>query len=832
MAKTTKTTKRSAPKKTTKSTPKSASKSTSSPKRKFGNAKPVCVGSGDRIMLLESPSKISAVAKYLGAGWRVMATFGHCVDLPESGLAIDTQTWEGNYEISPSKADVVKAIRAEAKTATEIYLGTDPDREGEAIAWLVYEKVKSANTKAKWYRTAFNAITKDAINKSIQQKAAINMDLVYSQRTRRFLDKLVGYGVSPLLRKNIAVPRGTSLSAGRVQSVALRVLSERQREIDAFKPDEYWEVFANSFVAETPIKMQLVSYKGKAIKIRNQAEVDKITKEVENKNGKVLNVKETDISRQPKAPLTTVTMQQMAASQLGYPIKTTMDIAQELFAKAFISYHRSDSTRLEPEQIQLANDVLTKDFGSKYAASSPIIYKSKSRSKVQDAHTAIQPTHPEQDQIMGTDQMKKLYALIRNRFLACQSVPAKFKSKAIVAQIGDYEFKATGSTLIFDGYLKVMGADDDEEDKDVAKIPDVAAGADVNVNSIEKKQKFTQPPAYFNDASLVKMLEANGVGRPSTYAAIIDKLEERRYVQRDGKKLVVMSIGHEVCDYLTKHFDDLFNIGFTATMEDKLDLIEDAAVKWESVLTDFWAGLSPRIKAMGANLAEDTVKKCEACGGKVFKKSGYHGPYFECETTGCKAIDRRSGKAMEAVGECPKCGKPVVEKNGQYGMFLSCTGYPDCKTICTKDENGNLIEKVKGQGGAAGAVVGKCPNCGADVVEKTGKFGQFLSCSAYPKCSTICVWDNGSLVEKVKGQKSQGSGGAKAASGAVVGKCPNCGANVAERPGKYGIFLSCTAYPNCRTICVKDSNGNLVEKVKGQQSQPQTPPPSDDDTPF
>lgn len=802
--------------------------------KKFGNAQPVCVGSGDRLMLLESPSKIAAVAKYLGAGWRVMATFGHCVDLPENKMAIDTQTWVGEYEITPSKAAVVKAIREQVKTATEVYLGTDPDREGEAIAWLVYEKVKSANSKAKWYRTSFNAITKDAIEKSIKQKAAINMDLVLSQRARRFMDKLVGYGISPLLRQSIRA-QGTGLSAGRVQSVALRILSERQREIEAFKPDEYWEIFANTVIANVPVKMQLSGYKGKPIKIHNQQEADKVTAALATATGHISHVKETDVTRQPKAPFTTATLQQAAATQLGYTVKTTMDIAQELFAKAFISYHRSDSTRLEPEQIQAAQDVLKAEFGNNYAATSAVHYKSKSRSKVQDAHTAIQPTNPAQAQIMGTPPMQKLYALIRNRFLACQSVPAKFKSKVLTAKIGDYDFKATGSTLVFDGYLKVFGyaEEENEEEQDTAKLPVVVVNDPVSITNVEPKQKFTQPPAYYNDASLVKTLESNGVGRPSTYAATIDKLEERRYTERDGKKIIVTPIGYAVCDYLIKNFDDIFNVGFTATMETKLDLIEDATVKWDKVLTDFWASLSPRIKAMKTKTAEDTGRTCPVCHGKVLKYSGWWGPYFQCENPDCNAIDKRSGEKMEAIGECPNCGKPVVKKMGQYGEFLSCSGYPACKTICVFDDNGNLIEKVKGQSNntsssaSNGAALGACPNCGADVVEKNGKFGTFMSCSAYPRCKTICVWDNGALVEKAPGQKvattkAKNTGNA----GKAVGKCPNCGADVVEKQGKFGTFMSCSAYPNCRTICVRDTSGNLIEKGKNPT------PPQNDDEPF
>jgi len=763
----------------------------------------------NKILILESPNKIASVKKYLGSDWTVLATVGHIVELPPGKDAIDTKTWDTKFEVIASKQQVVDSLKNAVKHATEVYLATDPDREGEAIAWFVYEQTKSANPKAKFYRASFNAITKDAVTKAIANKTTINLDLVNSQRTRVILDRVVGYTVSPIVQRHVRKAEKHH-AAGRVMSVALKILAERQKEINAFKPEEFWDIFLNARIDNIPITLQLIQKSGKALKVTNQKDAIKIKEEIFKAGNSIISeIKEKETKRIPKPPLTTVSLQQLASSKLGFQVKKTMEVAQELFSKGFISYHRSDSVRLEPEEIKKAQTELMASLGKKYIASPAIEYKTKSRTKVQDAHTAIQPTDASRTKVEGDAQAQKLYDLIRKRFLACQSVPAEFKIKTLSTDIGLYTFKATASTLIFDGYLKVMGHDDDSEDNDegLAALPDVKKGAIVEVKDVETKQKFTIPPSHFNDATLVKTLEANGVGRPSTYASVIDKLLLRNYMERDKKKLVATDIGCVVSDFLTKEFSEIFNIKFTSEMEDILDEIEDGKKPWKDVLDKFWQELTLKIKQANLTKArlEETGKICHLCKGRVLKSiGGYHGIAFVCENKDCNArFDKLTGAPVivKTVGQCPKCGKEVVEREGKHGLFYACSGYPACKTICSLDD-GKLVapEETKS---------GECVKCGANVVEKKGRFGTFLACSGYPKCKTIYEKDeNGELVEK---------GGSGAASKGV-GTCPKCKSDIVEKTGRYGAFFSCSGYPKCKTIFEKNGD-TFVEKTGGATTE-------------
>lgn len=657
---------------------------------------PVCVGSGDKLMLLESPNKVQSVKKYLGAGWRIMATYGHCIKLKERGTGIDTTTWVGEFEVDPDKQVVVDAIKTEVKTAKEVYLATDPDREGEAIAWFIWDAVKAANPKAKFFRATFNAITKQAVNAAIQTKNSVNMNMVYSQRTRAFMDRLVGYTISPILRQNLT--GSIYPSAGRVQSVALRVLSERQREIEAFVPKEYWELFVNTTVAHTPVKFLFYGKAGKKIEVTTEQQSNQILNDVEQgikKAGiKILDIKETDITRNPKPPFTTATLQQAASTMLGFSVSKTMTVAQELFQGAFITYHRSDSVRLEDEQIKSAQAVLKNDFGTNYVSPTPVIYKSKSRSKVQDAHTAIQPTDPAVDKIASTPDGQKLYDLVRKRFLACQATPCKLRSKSVTIEAGGYEFRTSGSTILFDGFRKIWGIDE-EDDENTTKLPAIDKNDKPTFISLEKNQKFTSPPAYYNDASLVKTLEANGVGRPSTYASILDTLKDKSYVTQEGKKLVVTQFGYDANDYLVKNFPDFFNMGFTALMEDKLDKIEDGQESWTKTLDLFWADLSQKTAQAKKSQTQNTGKVCHLCGAEVQWRTGFRGAYYKCSNASCAAkFDKEGNPKAPAVevGICVHCGKAVVERNGRYGVFFACSGFPACRTIYLM-QDGVLVEK-------------------------------------------------------------------------------------------------------------------------------------------
>lgn len=775
--------------------------------------KTVTAEKDSKLLILESPNKVAAVKKYLGTGWRVVATVGHIIELSRAGKALNTNTWDAEFVVSSGKKQVLDNLKKEIKSSTEVYLGTDPDREGEAIAWFVYEWTKNTNKKAQFYRVTFNSISKEAITKAIANRKNIDMDLVYAQRARLFLDRVVGYTISPLVQKHVAKMKQHH-AAGRVMSVALRIVSERQKEIDSFKPEEFWDIYLDALIEDKPLTLQLFSYQGKNLKIKNQKEALAIKEKVLKANmGKITDVKEKKGTRNPKPPLTTASMQQLAATKLGFQVKTTMEVAQELFAKGFISYHRSDSVRLEPDEIEKAKNALVSGYGQNYAAASPIHYKAKTGSKVQDAHTAIQPTDATREKIDGTAQMQKLYDLIRKRFLACQSVPAELKLKSIIAEIAGYGFKASATTVIFDGFLKVMGGDDDTDEDAGAILPDVKEGEAVKIKDLEAKQKFTKPPAFFNDASLVKALEANGVGRPSTYAATLDKLEKKcTYIGRDKKRLFATEMGCMVTDFLIKEFPDLFNVQFTSQMENMLDEIEDGKRDWKEVLNKFWKDLSCKIQSADLKTikTEDTGKMCHLCGSRVLKNSGgYHGVYYSCEQSDCKArFNKADGEPLieKSVGSCPNCGKNVVERKGRHGIFYACSGYPACKTICNLDEDGNIITPQQQE-------LGKCVKCGHAIVEKRGRFKPFFACSNYPACKTIYNRDeDGNFVEQ--------SGAA--AKGKKVGTCPKCGADIVKKQGSYGDFFACSGYPKCKTIFIEE-NGKFVEKAASSNKKDSKP---------
>jgi DNA topoisomerase I len=695
-------------KKSSKSAPKAkkttAAKTDGATKKRGGRKPftPPCVGSGDKLVILESPNKVASVAKYLGSGWKVMASCGHIREINtrkgQAGRAINKKTWEVDFVVSDSKVEVVKALAAEAKTAKEVYLATDPDREGEAIAWHIYETIKPS-TKASFYRLTFNAITQQAIQQAIAKKSQIDMDMVYSQRTRQIMDRLVGFGLSNLVTRGANESGEGHGSAGRVQSVALKFLAERQKEINAFKADEFWEIDLVASLDGFPAKMKLISYKDKPITIPNEKEAVRVCDDImKSGNAQITEVKEVDKTRKPKPPLTTSTMQQAASTLLGFSVKKTMDVAQSLFSAGHISYHRSDSVRLEADQIDLARNLIEQNFGKNYVAPAPIQYKSKSGGKVQDAHTAIQPTHPENDTIMGASDEKQLYTIIRNRFLACQAATCEYKTKSIVVSVGDYKFRLSGSHILFDGFLKVMGRDDEEDAEENTKVPDVKKNSLVGISKVERQQKFTSPPAYFNDASLVKLMESKGVGRPSTYASIIDKVLERRYVERDGRKLVTTDMGIRVSDFLQAKFPTLINETFTAKMEDQLDEIADQKVVWQQLLNDFWNDLSADIKRVTKELdiPGATGKSCPACDSEVLEMSGRFGKYMKCSNPDCTAkLDKEGNlKVVKEVGTCIDCKSPIVEKIGRYGTFFCCSGYPKCKTIYIRDAStGEFLKK-------------------------------------------------------------------------------------------------------------------------------------------
>lgn len=686
-----------------------------------------------KLMILESPNKIKHVKKYLGAGWEVLASAGHCRTIPsKGGMLIDTTKWEGKFKVEKGKEKIVANLRKAVKEVNEVYLAMDPDREGEAIAYHLEILLKPYNKKATFYRVTFNSITKKAIEEGLSKKHGIDMDMVNSQKTRAFLDRIIGYSVPSVIQSNIQTDKECHHSAGRVQSVALILLAERQKEIDAFIPDEYWNITSDMIINNMSLNFALTTFKNKALKIKNAERAIEIEKDILSNRGAAIisNVKETKKVLKPKPPLTTSTMQQDASTRLGFSIKKTMDVAQKLFESGLITYHRSDSVRLEQEQSDNARKYIEDTYGKKYVSSKTIVYKPKGKN-VQDAHTAIQPTDVCVATVHGVDQ-QKLYTIIRNRFLACQAASCNTKTKTVTVKVNDYEFKTSGTVVMFDGYTKIMGKEASNE----AVLPDIKKTDSVELTAIKKLQKYTKPPAYFNDASLVKTLEGHGVGRPSTYAAIMPKLISRKYVKKDGKKIVTLLRGIQAADFLKKEFSTFFNVTFTASMNNDLDEIALGKKEWKKVLDQNWKHLNDLIKAVkDSKPAVITTKKsCPLCGAKVLQKRGRTGLYYVCGTEGCLAkFDNNTGEFYEKEPDketdivCHLCKGSVLKKTGRFGDYFSCTT-KGCKARFNKTTGEPIILEV----------VGSCLKCGKDVVKRINKRGnQFYACSGFPKCKTI-----------------------------------------------------------------------------------------------
>ncbi len=637
------------------------------------------------LVIVESPSKAKTIGKFLGGHYKVMASVGHVRDLPKSKLGIDVENdFEPQYISIRGKGDIIKELKREAKNATKIYLATDPDREGEAISWhLAFLLGIDINTPC---RIVFNEITEKTIKAAVKNPRPIDIDLVDAQQARRVVDRLVGYQISPLLWRKVR--RG--LSAGRVQSAALKILCDRENDIKAFKSEEFWNIIAD-FEKDKPFSAKLTEYKGDKIIIGSKEENDAILEALDGRNYVVGSVEEKDRMRKSAAPFTTSSLQQDAANKLNFSTRKTMMVAQQLYegieikgkgTVGLVSYIRTDSVRISDEARAAAKDYILEKMGPDYYGGA--VYSNKKKD-VQDAHEAIRPSYVELEPDAIKDSLTKdqynLYKLIWNRFIASQMAPAKFKAVNAVINNGDYSFKATGSKLIFDGFLKIYAsAKENEEDK---ILPDIKAGEVLYPVKVEGEQNFTQPPARFTEASLVKELEDKNIGRPSTYAPIVATLLDRKYISKDKKSLVPTELGIIVTDMMIQYFKEIVDVGFTAQMEDDLDDIEIKGVNWKSVVENFYGTLKEELA-----VADKEIEKVE----------------FEAELTG------------EA---CELCGKPMAIKYGRFGSFAACTGYPECKN--TKP----LVQ-------ATGV---KCPKCGKDIVVRRSKKGRvFYGCSGYPSC--------------------------------------------------------------------------------------------------
>ena len=638
------------------------------------------------LVIVESPSKAKTIGKYLGSSYKVVASVGHVRDLPKSKLGINIENdFEPEYIAIRGKGDLIKELKKEAKAAGKIYLATDPDREGEAISWHLAFLLGIDATQP--CRIVFNEITKDAIKNAVKNPRPIDLKLVDAQQARRVLDRLVGYQISPLLWRKIR--RG--LSAGRVQSAALKIICDRENLIRNFVPKEYWNINAvfkkgKSFIAK------LTEQDGKKLTVENSQQASDIVKELEAGKYTVSQIVRKERARKPFAPFTTSSLQQDAANKIGFTTKRTMMVAQQLYegveikgqgTVGLVTYIRTDSVRISQEAKAAAHKYIETNFGKQYAANN--IYTNKKKD-IQDAHEAIRPSRIELDPEAIKDSLTKeqysLYKLIWSRFLASQMAAAVFDSMQVSIENGRYGLKASGSKLIFDGYQKVYSPNLDE-DKDKL-LPELSEGEELEAKEVTSEQKFTEPPSRFTEASLVKDLEDKNIGRPSTYAPIIATLLERKYINREKKTLVPTDLGFLVTDLMEQYFKEIVDAGFTAEMEDKLDDIEAKELNWKQVVRDFYGPFKEELE-----VADKAIEKV-------------------------KLEDRLSGDI------CELCGKPMAIKTGRFGEFLACTGYPDCK-------NTKAIVKT---------INVKCPDCGGDIVAKRGRSGKvFYGCSNYPECN-------------------------------------------------------------------------------------------------
>jgi DNA topoisomerase I len=771
------------------------------------------------LVIVESPAKAKTIQKYLGKGFTVEASLGHVKDLPKSTLGVDTSNhFETDYVVIPGKEKVLAKLKKLAGPMDAIYLAPDPDREGEAIAAHLAgelarngagskkkkKKKEDAEVPPRIQRVTFNEITKRAVQAAFEHPRAIDQNLVDAQQARRVLDRLVGYQVSPLLWDKVR--RG--LSAGRVQTVALRLIVEREREIKAFEKKEYWTIDAHLAASKPPAFDARFLGKGEEkIEVTNGEDAEKIRAALEQADWIVRSVDKKERRRNAAPPFTTSKLQQDSSRKLRFSVKRTMMIAQRLYEGVelgeeglvgLITYMRTDSTRVAPEAIQEVREYVGKEYGAAYLPETPNTYKEKK--EAQAAHEAIRPTsamrHPDQvKQYLKEDEFK-VYKLIWQRFVASQIMPAVFDQTTVdidaKSKSETFWFRVTGSVLKFDGFLRVYEESKegkDEEDEELKhKLPALEAGQKLTLKELKPEQHFTEPPPRYNEASLVKELEERGIGRPSTYSAILSTIQERQYVQKLGGKFTPTEIGLVVTDLLVENFRDIFDVAYTAGLEEKLDDIEEGKEKWTDTLAEFYKKFTKDLKYAEKHMEnikrmeKPTDEKCERCGAPLVIKWGRHGSFYACSTydkedpntctftkeNPINLPDLDSADVQETTQEeyCENCGRVMVLKRGRFGQFMACTGYPDCKTTRRLDQGKKVPDIPLDE---------PCPKCGRNMMIRHGRYGEFTACSGYPECKYV-------------------------KQNFIGVKCPECkeGDLVEKRARKGNTFYGCGNYPKCK----------------------------------
>lgn len=703
------------------------------------------------LLVIESPAKAKTIKKYLGPNFEIMATVGHVKDLPVNKLGVDLEKdFKPEYVTIKGKAKYLKALKAAGKEADVIYLAPDPDREGEAIAWHIAQELRNGG---KIYRVLFNELTERAIKEAMASPQGLNRDKFESQQARRILDRLVGYQISPLLWTR--VKRG--LSAGRVQSVALKMICDREREIHAFEPQEYWSLTAHLESGDPPpFKAKLARYDGKKIELKNGEQTGRILSEVEGQDFKVSKVTKKEKKKNPPPPFITSLLQQEAYGKLRFPAKKTMFIAQNLYEGidlgergqiGLITYMRTDSFRLSEDAISMARDYIARTYGQDYLPPKPNRFRS--RKGAQEAHEAIRPTSMELEpkvvaRFLSKDQLS-LYTLIWNRFVSCQMSPARLHQTQAEIAAGKAAFTASGSIVVFKGFTALY---EEESNGDASngregQLPPLKEDQLLTLRELEPAQHFTQPPPRFTEATLIKALEENGIGRPSTYAAILSNINQREYVSKEKGRFKPTELGFLVTDLLVESFPDIVNTDFTAQMENNLDKIERGEAKWNKVLDRFYDSFHESLEKAEREMKREvpTDISCPECGRRMAIKSGKNGVFLactgypECKHTSNFARNEKGRIVVETPPEaeatdetCELCGRPMVIKKGRYGSFLACSGYPECKNTRTiQPESTNVPCPEKG--------------CPGTLVERTSKKGRkFFACNQYPNCRFM-TWD-------------------------------------------------------------------------------------------
>ncbi len=744
------------------------------------------------MVIVESPAKVKTISRYLGDDYIVTSSMGHVRDLPPKKLGVDVNdNFKPTYQLVSDRLEMVKNLKKIASKAKSVYLATDLDREGEAIAWHLIEALEIPPEKVR--RVTFSEITERAIIAAFEHPRSIDINKVNAQQARRVLDRIVGYKLSPLLWRKIA--RG--LSAGRVQSVAVRLICEREKEIQAFKPEEFWRIIAKVIPEGTPARdrdifeIELKKVNGKKADLKNEQQTMEVVEKIKAQPFVIAKVETKTLSSSPPPPLITSTLQQQASIQLRFSTRKTMRLAQELYQGielgeegpvGLITYMRTDSVRIADEAMADCRKQVKKQFGSDYLASNPRRFRSGKRA--QDAHEAIRPTYVERtpDDLQG--QLSKdqhlLYRLIWNRFVATQLANAKIEVTDVSVAAGDAILQAKGRRILFDGHLKLTPANGKEQ-----ILPELKEGQELELVELTPSQHFTKPPPRYNEATLVRTLEKEGIGRPSTYSSIISTIQQRNYVKQAERRFHATELGMVVNDRLVEHFSKLLDMKFTSEMEDELDKIEEEHLDWVQVLDSFYEDFSADLERAGEKMVKFTQmsdETCEKCGKQMAVKLTSRGKFLacvgypECKTTKPLGDDgNERPRPLPTDYTCEKCDSPMVIRTGRRGKFMACSAFPKCRNTVSIDDDGKPVKPQK-----SGE---KCEKCGSDMIIRRSRRGKFLACGAFPKCR------NTRPLPDAERREAQETGI----------PCKECGRPMLVRFGRRGPFLACSGYPKCGT---------------------------------